>query len=578
MSFIDWALVLVINLGIVAYGFVLVRGVRKSFDWFVAAKTLPWWAIGFSAFATAVDSGDYTSVAGAAYRQGISQFTQWWVGIAIGWFVMAFFVVTVLYRAGFFTNAEWLEFRFGPATRVLAVLVNIITRANVTGNIYFSMHLVLSIIAGFDMTASYGVVFATYVLTCVYLVRGGLKSGVMTDVLQSLAMIVGAVVLFAAAFPALGGWEGITAKLAALNQANSAVPGPNVMLHVGGYAPGGTPATMVVFALIISLTSYAVINQYEAIRFLGARSEWDFRMAALVAATATAICVGFNVMIGPMARTQFPTLQIVDQAYPLMVKQYLAPGLVGIVVAGIVAAGFSTFDSIGIGISSLFVRDIYARFIVRNREDAHYTQVGRISVPIILALGFLFLPILHNPAVGGMFNFYLGLVGALVVPLMTVILAGMFTRLHREVGLTGMIVGMVYGMLAYAADAQKWGWPEWLAGSWWRYFWNIALPLIAMSAHSSYLDRVKGRMKANDLRGLIYSGNDEVREDLKPLIAARLAAVRGTWLEKTIMESPGKPKFPFAVSEAGLPWYMRPGLLAILYLAVFGFLLLVIFW
>ena len=57
----------------------------------------------------------------------------------------------------------------------------------------------------------------------------------------------------------------------------------NTRLPGGGYSPDGVPTAMVVFGFVVVLTTYAVINQYEAIRFLGARSEWDFKMAVLVA-------------------------------------------------------------------------------------------------------------------------------------------------------------------------------------------------------------------------------------------------------------------------------------------------------
>ena len=99
-------------------------------------------------------------------------------------------------------------------------------------------------------------------------------------------------------------------------------------------------------------------------------------------------------------------------------------------MAGVIAGGYSTFDSIGIGISSLFVRDIYARFIVRNESDAHYTRIGRITVPFIIALGFAYVPFIQE----GMLLFYLRLAGAIAVPLMTVILMGIFTRVHRATG------------------------------------------------------------------------------------------------------------------------------------------------
>jgi len=76
----------------------------------------------------------------------------------------------------------------------------------------------------------------------------------------------------------------------------------------------GVPAAVVILSFIVVLTMYAVINQYEAIRFLGARSEWDFKMAAVLASAATAVCLWFNVTMGPLARADFPNLDTIDQA------------------------------------------------------------------------------------------------------------------------------------------------------------------------------------------------------------------------------------------------------------------------
>jgi len=125
MTLIDWLLVIVINVGIVIYGVAAIKRTKRSFEWYLAAKTLPWWAIGLSAFGTAVDTGDYVAVAGGAYRFGLSQLAFWWLGLALGWFILSFFVIRPIYRTGMFTNAEWLEFRFGRAARVLAVLINL---------------------------------------------------------------------------------------------------------------------------------------------------------------------------------------------------------------------------------------------------------------------------------------------------------------------------------------------------------------------------------------------------------------------------------------------------------------------
>ena len=570
MTLIDWLLVIVINLGIVLYGVVTFRGMSHSFDWYLAAKSLPWWAIGLSAFATAVDSGDYVAVAGGAYRFGISQLSQWWLGIAIGWMILSFFVIIPMYRSGVYTNAEWLEFRFGPAARVIAVLINLQSRTNVLGNIYFSMYLVLNLVGGVSSTWSWVIVVVVAATAVLYVMTGGLTSDVITNALQSIAMLVGAVILWGTVWVSSGGWTGIHQKLEALNPEF-----PTRLLHVGGYAPPGVSPLLVVFGFVVVLVAYATINQYEAIRFLGARSEWDFKMAATVAAVITATCLWFNVTMGPLGKADFPDLKIVDQIYPLMVRKYLPPGLVGIVLAGLVAAGYSTFASIGIGISSLVVRDIYARFLVRKASDDHYTLVGRISVPFIVALGFAYVPFLGK---AGMLALYLRLAGAVVVPLMTVMLMGVFTRVHRATGLIGLLVGLTYGISAILADFRHWPVPIWYTSLWWAYLWNILLPAASMIIASKIIDWVRGPVTEEEIKGLVYSRGGEQDEDLRGLMGRRLQALEGTWLQKTLQAAARMPRYPFLIPPSGIPWYQRPALWAFIYLGVAGWLLLVVLW
>ena len=569
MTALDWAVVLILNGGIVVYSLIAFRNKGESFDWYLAAKSMPWWVIGLSAFGTAVDSGDYVGIVGGSYNLGLSQLAQWWLGIAVGWTVLSFFVIVPMYRSGVFTNAEWLEFRFGPSVRLLAVLINVQSRTNVLGNIFFSMYLVLHIVADIEATTCWFVVVGVAISSVLYIVRGGLRAGVLTDALQSATMIVASFVLWGFVYSGLGGWDGVTARLEAVEEGLS-----DTLLHVGGYSPPGVPPFIVIFGFLVVLTTYAVINQYEAIRFLGARSEWDFKMAALVASIATAICLFFNVSLGPMARAQFPGLEIVDQAYPLMIEAYLPAGLVGLVVAGLVAAGYSTFDSIGIGISSLFVRDVYARFIVKNGTDAHYTKVGRVSVPIILALGFIYVPFLGEK---GMLLFYLRLAGAIAVPLMTVILMGVFTRVHRETGIVGLLVGLGYGMSAILADFNEWALPVWYQNTWWTYLWNLVLPALSMLIASKVIDWRRGPVRDEELRGLVYARREDPAS-LRQHMGQRLAPLEGTWLQKTLMEAPIRPEYPFAVGEGGPKWYLRPGVWIGVYLAVASILLFVVLW
>ena len=569
MTALDWVLVIGINLAIVLYGAFFVKGKGSSFDWFLASQSLPWWAIGLSAFGTAVDIGDYTAVAGGSYRFGLSQLAQWWLGISVGWFLVSFFVIVPAYRSGVFTNAEWLEFRFGPAARVLAVIINTISRANVTGNMYFSMFLILNVVAGVGDVVAWAVVVGVAALTVLYIVTGGLRSDVITDSIQSVFMVLASLILFVTVWSAVGGWSGATQKLAAIDPAL-----PGQLLHIGGYSPGGVPPIVVVISFVVTLTMYVTINQYEWIRFLGARSEWDMRMGAVLASVVTSICVFFNLVMGPFGRIDFPDLGVVDQVYPLLVNKYLGPGLVGLVVAGMMAAAFSTFDSIGVGISSLWVRDIYARFINRTADDAHYTLVGKLLVPFILVLGFLFAPFLG----GGMLAFYLRLAGAIQVPLMTTIIMGALTTVRREAGIWGLLAGLGYGLFAIVADMQAWPLPALITSTWWTFIWNIIIPAGVMLVVSKVMDAQRGPAPESDFVGLVYSRTGKVEEGTRSVINRRLEAIGGTWLEKTLDEFQVRPRHPFPLPAGGLPVYLRPGVLAIGYLVIFSVLIFVVLW
>jgi len=244
------------------------------------------------------------------------------------------------------------------------------------------------------------------------------------------------------------------------------------------------------------------------------------------------------------------------------------------VVAGLVAAGYSTFDSIGIGLSSLFVRDIYARFIVRNETDEHYTKVGRISVPFILAFGFVYVPFLGEK---GMLLFYLRLAGAIAVPLMTVILMGVFTRVHRQTGIVGLVVGLSYGMSAILANFNDWPLPIWYQNTWWTYLWNLVLPAASMFIASKLIDWRSGPVDHETLRGLVYVRHENPAE-LRELMGHRLKVLEGTWLQKTLIDAPIRPEYPFEVGPEGPKWYVRPGVWMGLYLAVACFMLFVVLW
>ncbi|MFP6634098.1 MAG: hypothetical protein VCD16_15815, partial [Planctomycetota bacterium] len=214
MSHWDWAIIALLNIPVIVYGFYLGLKVRSSTDWFLAGRTLPWWLVGISMYATAIDSSDLVGDSGETYNLGLSFFVINWVGVVAGWMIAGFFIALPMYRRGMFTNAEYLEARFGPAARVLSVLVQVQYRTAVMAIIAYTAFLTLDIVCGLGSYAWWGVI-GIAILASIYTALGGLRSVAITDSLQFVVMLAAALIFWGLVWGEVGGWEGTREKLEA---------------------------------------------------------------------------------------------------------------------------------------------------------------------------------------------------------------------------------------------------------------------------------------------------------------------------------------------------------------------------
>ncbi len=112
MGLADWTIVVALNGGIVLYGLLRGRDTKTSADRFLAGRTLPWWMIGLSLYPTVIDASNLVADSGGTYVVGLSYLVTSWVGVAGGWVLLANWIAVPMYRAGMYTNLEYLEARF----------------------------------------------------------------------------------------------------------------------------------------------------------------------------------------------------------------------------------------------------------------------------------------------------------------------------------------------------------------------------------------------------------------------------------------------------------------------------------
>src|SRR5262245_42561941 len=177
---LDWAVLGVYLVAIVGYGVWMGRGNRKIDDFFLAGREMKWWAAGLSVMATQISAITFVGTTGQAYTTGMS-FLVVYLGLPIAMVVLCLTLVPFFYRSGVFTAYEYLEKRFDSRTRTLTSLLFLFSRGLSMGITLYAPSLVLSVILGWSETTTILVMGGTTIL---YVVHGGNKSVIWTDVVQ----------------------------------------------------------------------------------------------------------------------------------------------------------------------------------------------------------------------------------------------------------------------------------------------------------------------------------------------------------------------------------------------------------
>ncbi len=417
-------LLVVYSILLVAIGLWVARRVQGAGDFFVAGRKLSAPLIFSTVLAANIGAGTTVNTAALAFRDGVSAW--WWVGSAgIGSLVLAFVVGPRMWalasRHGFYTVGDFLEWRYGRATRgLVASLLWVGTLAILAGQLIAGAA-VLEVVAGIPKWG--GALIGGLVMTS-YFVAGGLLSSAWVNLVQLVVLIVG----FALAIPfvvsGVGGLPAITATAAAN-------PGFGDILYSRG--PGSGWALLFLLAPAFMISPGLVQKAYGAV---------DARAVRVGIGVQALVLMAFAIMpvvIGMAARTAHPDLSVPDQVLPFMLITYLPPMLGALALAAVFSAEVSTCDAILFMLATSLSKDLYKRFVRPDATDRQVLRVARVAAAVGGTLGVL-LAIVLPTVVAALSIFYSLMAVALFVPLV----GGLFTprALSRE-ALASIVTGVL---------------------------------------------------------------------------------------------------------------------------------------
>lgn len=456
MSALDWVVILIYLASTLALGLYLSRrGSRSLADFFVSGRSLPWWLAGTSMAATTFSIDTPLYVTGLVARQGVAGNWQWW-SFAISHIMLIYVFARLWRRAEVITDAELTEIRYGgrPAALLRAVRAFIFAvPINVIGMGYamlaakkvaVALGLGNALPAGMTNDPGLWIVIIISVFTLVYAGLAGLWGVVATDFLQFFLALFGATIVAIFAVGDVGGLGALRAQLLERN-----LEGHLDFLPTGELAQLGLGT----FLAYLGIQWWAFRRSDgggEFVQRLSAsrdereaeRAAWFFNILNYVIRTWPWVLVGL------VALVIYPEVIGGDadpeMAYPRLMLQYLPTGLLGLVVASLIAAFMSTVSTqINWG-ASYIANDLYLRFMRPEASQRELVWVGRISSVVLVSLAGWVAFNAHS--VGTIFTFMIAIGTG---PGAVLILRWFWARVNAWAEIASMIAGLAIALFLY---------------------------------------------------------------------------------------------------------------------------------
>ncbi len=503
LAWIDYLLIIIYFTFVLGIGFVLKRHARTSTDFFLSGRSIPAWITGLAFISANLGAQEVIGMGASGAKYGIATSHFYWIGAIPAMIFVGIFMMPFYYGSRARSVPEYLKLRFDEKTRGLNAISFAAMTVFSSGVSMYAMGKLLQLLLGWDFTVS---VLLSAAIVLIYTYLGGLTSAIYNEVLQFFLIVAGFVPLVVIGLIDVGGWDGLSARLAIESVSRGFDPGAMTesWQHMG--SPASNPMGVEWFGLVMGLgfvlsfgywcTDFLVVQRAMAADSMNAarrtpliaavpkmlfpvlvilpgmiaiavapRSDIGYAGSGAGAYRVNAVAQGHGRPAPPSAvvRPQGlipPKLDEAGQpvvgtdgrvaldydlAIPMMLQHYFPAGMLGLGLCALMASFMSGMAGNTTAFNTVWTYDIYQSYIKPNASDAHYLAMGRAATVFGIAIS------VAAAFVARQFNNImdlLQLVFAFVnAPLFATFMLGMFWK--RATG-HGAFIGLLSGTLAAA--------------------------------------------------------------------------------------------------------------------------------
>lgn len=477
-DFFDYIIVFVYALLILGIGLWVSRSKKghqkNAEDYFLASKSLPWWAIGASLIAANISAEQFIGMSGAGFASGLAVASYEWMA-ALTLLVVGKYFLPIFIEKGIYTIPEFVEKRFSTQLKtILAVFwIALFVFVNLASVLYLGA-LAIEKIIGVDMMYA---VLALALFAAAYSLYGGLSAVAWTDIIQVVFLVIGGVVTTYLAVVTLGDGHGFLMGLGKIyNEAGHRLHLILAPIFADGPQQGEVNPeyqnfpgiAVLVGGMWVANLYYWGFNQYIIQRTLAAKSLKESQKGIVMAAVLKILIPFIVVLPGIaaylivndpelMAKFDLSPIAKSDEAYPWLLR-FLPTGLKGIAFAAIAAAIVSSLASMLNSTATIFTMDIYKQLWRPKAGGKELVNVGRLTAAVALVIGCVMAPLLGN--IDQAFQFIQEYTGVVSPGILAVFLLGLFWKKTTN-------KGAIWGALLSIPIAMyfKVGAKAWLAGT-----------------------------------------------------------------------------------------------------------------
>jgi len=451
-SWVDYSLVALYFVFVLGIGWAAKSKVSSSIDFFLSGRGLPAWVTGLAFISANLGAVEIVGHSANGVQYGFQTMHYFWIGAVPAMVFLGIVMMPFYYGSKVRSVPEFMLRRFGSAAHLVNALSFAIAQLLIAGVNLLLLAKVVNSLLGWPMWLTL-LIAAIIVLS--YITLGGLSAAIYNEVLQFFVIVAGLLPLTIIGLNRVGGWSGLKERVATESHFHT-WPGTDI----SGFANPAWSVIGIVFGLGFVLSfGYWTTNFVEVQRSMAAESMSAARRTPIIGAFPK-MFIPFIVVIPGMVAGTLVTPIMDGSAQPndavlYLMRDLLPNGLLGIAIAGLLAAFMAGMAANISSFNTVMSYDIWQTYIVKDRDDDYYLKFGRIATVIATFIAVFTAIIAAN--FGNVMDYLQTLFGFFNAPLFATFILGMFwKRMTPTAGWVGLVSGtaaaIVFWALSLGAD------------------------------------------------------------------------------------------------------------------------------